>query len=336
MILAPVFLRQLAENNPPIAPVYLIYGEEPLYVRRATDALRAYLQAAGFAERETFDADARFDWDGLRMETQSGSLFAEQRIIELQMPTGNPGKAGTEFIQEFCNQNQQDMVLIVYCEKLDSRQTKAKWVQAIEAAGMVVQAKPLEAHELPNWCIQQARRFGLTLEHEAASFLADQIEGNLLAADQELEKLSLIKPAGATISLQDVEQIVMDQSHFQLFALSKFLLLGQAKQALHILNRLKQEGDTEAPVVLWLLARELRTLLELVQKQQQMPLPQVMKAMRIWSSKQGEYRQALNRHNLAKIQNLLQQAYQIDRQIKGMETGDAWLGLSDLTMKMAS
>ncbi|WP_044406233.1 DNA polymerase III subunit delta [Thiomicrospira microaerophila] len=337
MILAPALLKQLAQAQMVLPSVMLVYGEEPLYIRRVTDSLRQALVQQGFDQRDRFDIDAQFDWQGLLMETQSGSLFAQKRIIELSMPTGNPGKEGGAFIQAWCNQPAQpemDLVLIIYCERLDARQTKSKWVQSIESAGLVVQSKPIEPRELPKWCQHQAQNLSLQLDYDAACLLAERVEGNLLAADQELEKLALIKPAGSQVNLQDIEQKVVDQAHYQLFALSSLLLLGKVKDGLHVLQRLKQEG-TEAPIVLWLLTKELRLLSELVQKQQQMPLPQVMKNLRIWSSKQQEYTQALRRQNARHWQDCLLQAYQIDRQIKGLQTGDPWLGLADLLVNMA-
>lgn len=335
MILAPAFLKQLAQGSVTIPQVLLVYGEEPLYIRRVSDALRQTLREQGFEQRDQYDVDAQYDWGELQMETQTGSLFAERRIIELQLPTGNPGTAGTAFIQAWCNQavqSQPDIVLVIYCERLDSRQLKSKWVNAIEAAGLVVQAKPLELRELPAWCQQQAQRLGLQLDSDAAALLAERIEGNLLAADQELQKLALLKTGQVT--LQDIEQMVVDQAHYQLFALSSIMLLGKAAEALHILQRLRQEGS-EAAVVLWLLTKELRQLIELAQKQQQMPLAQAMKAMRIWSSKQTEVSQALRRHDRQYWENCLLSAYAIDRQIKGGRPGDPWLGLSDLVMKIA-
>jgi DNA polymerase III subunit delta len=337
MILAPAFLKQLAENKLQLPLIMLVYGEEPLYIRRVTDALRKHLRAQGFEQRNVFDVDAQFDWQGLAMETQTGSLFAEKRIIELAMPTGNPGKDGTAFIQAWCNQPAiaaNDMMVIVYCERLDSRQTKSKWVQAIESAGLVVQSKPLDSRDLAKWCQLQAQNLSLQLDYDAASLLAERVEGNLLAADQELEKLALIKPTGSQVNLQDIEQMVVDQAHYQLFALSSLMLLGKTKDALHVLQRLKQEG-TEAPIVLWLLTKELRLLIELAQKQRQMSLGQAMKNARIWSTKQQEYSQALHRHNSQSLQDLLLQSYQIDRQIKGLQTGDPWLDLAGLVLKLA-
>ncbi|MFA6698923.1 MAG: DNA polymerase III subunit delta [Thiomicrospira sp.] len=335
MIFAPAFLKQLAQGSLRLPPVVLVYGEEPLYIRRCSDAIRQTLRDQGFEQRDQYDVDSQYDWGGLEMETQTGSLFAERRLIELQLPTGNPGTQGTAFIQAWCNQavqSQPDIVLVIYCERLDSRQLKSKWVNAIESAGLVVQAKPLELRELPNWCQQQGQRLGLQLDSDAAALLAERVEGNLLAADQELEKLSLLKTGQVT--LQDIEQMVVDQAHYQLFALSSIMLLGKAADALHILQRLRQEGS-EAAVVLWLLTKELRQLIELAQKQQQMPLAQAMKAMRIWSSKQTEVSQALRRHDRQYWENCLLSAYAIDRQIKGGRPGDPWLGLSDLVMKIA-
>ena len=337
MILAPAFLKQLAMGKLALPQVMLVYGEEPLYIRRVTDNLRQHLRQLGYDQRDSYDVDAQFDWGGLQMETQTGSLFAEKRIIELNMPTGNPGKDGSGFIQAWCQQPAQaepDILLMIYCERLDSRQTKSKWVNNIEAAGLVVQSKPIDAPAMPQWCQHQAQNLNLQLESEAAVLLAERVEGNLLAADQELEKLALLKPAGSLVTLADIEQMVVDQAHYQLFALSSLMLLGKTRQALHVLQRLKQEGS-ETPIVLWLLTKELRQLIELAQKQQTMPLAQAMKAMRIWSTKQQEITQALRRHNQDYWSQLLMQAYQIDRQIKGTRPGDPWLGLSDLVMKIA-
>ncbi|WFE68668.1 DNA polymerase III subunit delta [Thiomicrospira sp. R3] len=334
MILAPALLKQLAQGRFNLPPILLIYGEEPLYIRRVTDSLRQVLNQQGFEQRDRFDIDAQFDWQGLAMETQTGSLFAEKRLIELALPTGNPGKEGTAFIQAWCktrSKTELEMAVVIYCERLDSRQTKSKWVQAIESAGLVVQAKPLAQPELVRWCQQEAHAQQLQLDTEAAALLAERVEGNMLAAEQELMKLSLRYPAGQVISAQDIAEQVVDQAHYQLFALSGLLLMGEAKQALHVLHRLQQEG-TEAPIVLWLLTKELRTLIELAQANN---LNLAMKEQRIWSAKQAEYRQALSRHPLKIWHRLLIDAYQIDRQIKGLQLGDPWLGLADLVMKIA-
>lgn len=342
MITAPAFIRQIQQAGFQVKPLILIYGEEPLYVRLALDALREALKAQGFMQRDRYDVEGQFNWQDLQMDTQAMSLFADKRIIELDMPKGSPGREGGEFIRDWLNQQQGVMesgaeletVVIITSEKLDSRQTKAKWYQAIEAQGLVVQSKPIEGHALVQWCQKRATEHDLQLDNEAAAELAQRVEGNLLAADQELEKLALLFPKGTQLTATEIQQSVADQAHYQLFALSTAMLLGKTQHALQILHRLHQEG-LEAPVVLWLLSKELRTLIAICQKQQATNLSQVYKQLRIWSSKQNEFNAALRRHNLDYWQSLLGLAMQIDFQIKGMNSGDEWVSLSDLVFKIA-
>lgn len=337
MIMAPAFLKQLQNPQFEIKPITLIYGEEPLYVRRALDGLRGLLKAQAYFQRDRYEVDASFKWGDLKMETQAGTLFADRRIIELDMPKGAPGKEGGAFIQEWVNalhDQPPEICLILTCEKLDSRQLKSKWVQAIEAHGWVVQSKPIEGIGLIKWCQNRAQEAGLSLDEEAAGLLSERVEGNLLAADQEVEKLALLFPAGTALTAQNIVDNVADQAHYQLFALSTAMLLGRTQYALQILHRLQQEG-LEAPIVLWLLSKELRQLISIAQKQQTLSLSQVYKQLRIWSSKQGEFSAALQRHDLAYWQGLLNVALQVDLTIKGLRKGDEWLGLSELVFKIS-
>jgi len=341
MILASAFLNQLQADNMAIKPIYLLYGEEPLFLRDSFDGLRNKLIAQGYMAGESYEVDANFDWQGLQMDTQAGSLFAETRMILVNMPKGSPGREGGKFFQQWCEfvKNQPpEIVLVVMCERLDSRQSKAKWVAAIESAGLVVQAKPVPSNALPGWCQNQAQKQGLSLEPEAASLLADRVEGNLLAADQELTKLSLSLPAGSVVTAQHIQAHVVDQAHYQLFALATSMLNGKTAHSVQMLTRLQQEG-IEPPVVLWLLSKELRQLIELAQLTQQVSLNQAFKQCRIWQSRQGEYSQAMQRHGLLKWQTLLKQALQIDMMIKGIQPTlsdrEVWFGLSDLVAKIA-
>lgn len=347
MILASAFLRQLQAPQFAVQPIFLLYGEEPLFLRDATSGLKQRLQAVGYQAGDTFEVDSNFDWQSLKMETQSASLFSDTRFIVLNMPKGSPGKEGAEFFQFWAKQSQPnpEVCLVVLCEKLDARQTKAKWMQAIESCGVVVQAKSVPTQEVPNWIHQRAQLNGLQLTPEAANLLAERTEGNLLAADQELIKLSLLlsdanQPAGqiAQVDAQQITERVVDQAHYQLFALSSSILTGRLENSLHRLQRLQQEG-IEPPIILWLLTKELRVLLELQTLTGRMNFAQACKQLRIWSSQQAEYGQALKRASLSVLQQGLQQALQIDRKIKGIQptTSDAeiWLGLSDLVIKMA-
>lgn len=347
MILASAFLRQL--QSPQFQPlsVYLLYGEEPLFLRDATQGLKQRLQELDFERGEVFDVEQGFDWMGLQMESQSSSLFAQQRFIVLNMPKGNPGKEGSAFFQFWAEQSasNSEICLIVLCDKLDSRQIKSKWVQAIEGCGVVVQAKQVPAQEVPNWIHQRAATNGLQLSQEAANILAERTEGNLLAADQELIKLSLLlstenSPAGQMVQVEakHIVDRVEDQAHYQLFALSSSMLAGQLNASLQRLFRLQQEG-IEPPIVLWLLTKELRVLIELQQLSSRMSFAQACKQMRIWSTQQSDYRQALNRGTVEVWNQALRLALQVDRRIKGIEKtlneSEIWLGLSEIVVKIA-
>lgn len=341
MILASAFLNQVNSGNIEIKPIYLLYGEEPLFLRDSLDGLKKQLFDQGYMTNESYDVDASFDWQSLQMDTQAGSLFSESRMILINMPKGSPGRDGGKFFQDWCAYVQAlppEIVLVVLCERLDNRQVKSKWVTSIESAGLVVQAKPVPSNALPGWCQNQAQKQGLTLESEAANLLADRVEGNLLAADQEITKLSLSLPQGSVITAQDVLEHVVDQAHYQLFALATAMLNGNTAYSVQMLSRLQQEG-IEAPVVLWLLSKELRQLIELAQLTQQVSLNQAFQKCRIWQSRQGEYNNAMQRHNLQQWQALLKQALQIDMMIKGIKPTlndrEVWFGLSDLVAKIA-
>lgn len=348
MIPAQAFLNQVQAAQFSLAPIYLFYGEEPLYLRDCGDALRNRLKQEGFIGGETFEVDAGFDWQALQMETQSGSLFADRQFLIVNMPKGTPGKDGAAFIQQFCHYHNQanqpaEMVLLLFCEKLDNRQLKSKWVQAIEAAGLVVQTKPVSQEALPKWVAQRGQSLGLQLNQEAASLLAERTEGNLLAADQELIKLSLLLPPSQgqfqAVDAEMILQNVVDQAHYQLFALSGAMLHGQRNNSLQILQRLQQEG-IEAPVILWLLSRELRILSELQLLSQQASLAQAFKHCGVWQVNQAQYRQALQRQNYAAWQGHLQSALQVDLKIKGIDPNNSeqevWSALKELVIKIAS
>lgn len=345
MILASAFLNQLQQGTVGLKPVYLFYGEEALFLRDCVDGLRHHLQSQGYLFGDRYEVDAGFDWQSLQMETQAGSLFSEQRVVMVSMPKGSPGTEGTKFIQEWANLHQAqdglapEVIVLLECEKLDSRQVKSKWVSAIESAGLVVQAKPVPIQALPGWCQQKANQYGLQLEAEAAALLAERVEGNLLAADQELIKLSLLYPADSLISAQVIAETVVDQAHYQLFALASAALVGRLDYAQQMLTRLRQEG-LEAPVILWLLAKEIRQLVELSQLSQKMPLGQAYKQLRIWQSRQNEVGSALHRHDEQYWQALLKEALDVDLKIKGvrktLNAEEVWMGLAGLVNKLAT
>lgn len=340
MIAASAFIKQLQSKQAfQVKPLILIYGEEPLFVQLAQDALREKLKENDYLQRDRFEVDGNFKWQNLQMETSAGSLFADKRIIELNVPTAKFGREGGAFIQSWLKMQHDvppEICIIILCEKIDFKQTKSKWFQSIEASGMAVQSKPIEGQSLIHWCQNKATELNLQLDREAASLLAERVEGNLLAANQELEKLSLLFE-NKTLTVQAIQESVADQAHYQLFALSSAMLSGRVAYALQILNRLRQTGLEQA-VILWLLSKELRELINISQKQQTQSLGQIFKQLRIWQSRQAEYSSALNRHNLAELQSFLSIALEIDLNIKGIRPGfgknDAWVGITDLVYKI--
>ncbi len=340
MITAPAFIKQLKANlNFAIKPITIIYGEEPLYVQLALDSLRAFLKSNDYLQRDRIEVDGNYKWQDLEMETAAGSLFADRRIIELNVPTAKFGRDGGAFIQQWLKRQHDlppEICIIILCEKIEFKQTKSKWFQAIEAHGLAVQSKNITGQNLIGWCQNKAKEIDLVLDNEAATLLAERVEGNLLAASQELEKLNLLF-AGQTLTAQHINDSVADQAHYQLFALASAMLNGRVQYALQILNRLRQSG-LDQTVILWLLSKELRQLIELSEKQQTQNLGQVFKQLHIWQSRQTEYSAALNRHNLAELQSLLSVALEIDLNIKGIRPGygkdDAWVRISDLVFKI--
>jgi DNA polymerase-3 subunit delta len=343
MINATAFIKQLStSSNFVIKPLILIHGEEPLYVQLALDGLRLQLKNNDYLQRDSFEVDGNFNWQELQQETATGNLFADRRIIELHAPTAKFGRQGGAFIQNWLkivHGTFPEICIVIICEKIEFKQTKSKWFQAIETGGLVIQSRIIEGQNLITWCQTKAQDLGLSLEPEAALLLSQRVEGNLLAANQELEKLSLLFK-GQTLNAQHINESVVDQAHYQLFALSNAMLNGKVEYSLQILNRLKQSG-LEQPVILWLLSKELRELINLSQLQQTQPLEQVFKQLRIWQSRQAEYRAVLNRHGLAYLQSLLSIALAIDLNIKGIRQAqgygknDAWLGITDLVFKIA-
>src|SRR6266403_1577774 len=244
----------LARN---LAGIYLISGDEPLLVGEAADAVRAAARAAGYADRTVFFIDRSFAWDELRHASQSLSLFAERRLFELRMPSAKPDK-GAQQLADLAAQPPPDVVCLVVTDKLDKKASEAPWVRAVEKHGVWVPVWPVETAALPAWLRTRARQLGVTVEPAAAQLIVDRVEGNLLAAKQELEKLSLL--AGAEpISADLVLRSVGDSARYDVFQLAEAAAGGEAERALRVLFGLKSEG-VEPTLILWALVRELRGL----------------------------------------------------------------------------
>ncbi|MEH6473796.1 MAG: DNA polymerase III subunit delta [Halopseudomonas sp.] len=315
----------------PLLPVYLLTGDEPLLIQEAGDQLRSSARQAGFSEREVFHADAGFSWESLLESSQSLSLFSDKQLIELHISNGKPGK-GSDTLTQVLAAPSPDNLLIIYCPKLDASAQRSAWFKAIDKAGAVIQFWPVEPQRLSSWIQQRCRTAGLTIDAGAAQLLADRVEGNLLAAAQEIEKLNLLND-GAPLSEELIIGGVADSARYDVFGLIDAALEAKSARCLKILQGLRAEG-TDAIVVLGSLTWEVRKLLEL--SQQSGPISEAQyKKHRIWGKRKTLVSQALQRLKPSQLEQMLQQCAAIDQAIKGMRRDDPWQLLSAITLQLS-
>lgn len=317
-----------------LAPLYLVCGDEPLQMQEVCDVIRAAARQRGYGARELMHVGAGFDWNDLTRAACSLSLFAEQRLLELRIASGKPGDAGAAALLEYAARPPQDTMLLIICPKPDAATQKAKWFSAVEQAGAVVQVWPVSAAQLPAWIEGRLRARGMQPSREAVTMLAERVEGNLLAALQDIEKLYLLHGAGA-ISAQDVTSAVSDSARFDIYELVDSALAGQTARTTRILNGLHDEG-VESTLVLWALARELRSLASLAYAcEQGMAIESALSSHKVWEKRKPLVKQAVQRHQARHWQRLVQHAAQIDRMIKGVGTGNVWDELLQLSLALS-
>jgi DNA polymerase III subunit delta len=326
-------LRLTAEQLPAalaknMAGVYLVSGDEPLLVGEAADAIRAAARAAGYADRTVFFIDRSFDWDELRHASQALSLFAERRLFELRMPSGKPDK-GAQQLADLAERPPPDVVCLVITDKLDKKAGDAAWVRAVEKHGVWVPLWPVQTAALPAWLRARAKQLKIEIEPAAAQLIVDRVEGNLLAAKQELEKLSLLadgKPIGTDLVLRSVG----DSARYDVFQLAEAAAGGDGERALRVLLGLKSEG-VEPTLILWALVRELRGLWQARERDRLRSADRGSG----WNLAATPSPRALSRLKTLPLPRLLMQAGHADRVIKGLAPGDAWSALTGLTGGLA-
>lgn len=336
MKLSPAQLNRHLQGD--LAPVYVVSGDEPLLCQEACDAIRGAARARGFGERQVFNADASFDWGQLHEAGASLSLFAEQRLLELRIPSGKPGDKGAAALLEYLARPPEDTLLLVSLPKLDGSTQKTKWAKAlIDGPGsQFLQIWPVEAAQLPQWVRQRLAQAGLVATPDAVELIAARVEGNLLAAAQEIEKLKLLARDNQ-VDGDTVQASVADSARFDVFGLIDAALNGEAAHTLRILEGLRGEG-VEPPVILWALARELRLLGGLAQQfAQGIPLDKAFAAARppVWDKRRPLLSRALQRHPASRWNTLLRDAQHIDAQIKGQAPGTPWTGLARLCLLLS-
>ncbi|MBU1332879.1 MAG: DNA polymerase III subunit delta [Gammaproteobacteria bacterium] len=320
-----------------LASAYVVSGDEALLCQEACDAIRAATREQQFSERQVFNAEANFDWGNLLQAGASMSLFADKRLLELRLPSGKPGDKGAAALLEYLARPPEDTVLLISLPKLDGSTQKSKWAKALIEGphSQFIQIWPVDAHQLPQWIRQRLSQAGLSASQEAVDMIAVRVEGNLLAAAQEIEKLKLLAD-GNQIDASTVHASVADSARFDVFGLIDAALNGEAAHALRMLEGLRGEG-VEPPVILWALAREIRLLAGIAQQfAQGIPLEKAFSSARppVWDKRRPLVSKALQRHTASRWALLLQDAQRIDAQIKGQAVGDPWNALALLTLSI--
>ena len=317
-----------------LAPCYLVTGDEHLLVSEALDSIRAAARDKGFTQRESHVATQWFDWASLTASSSNLSLFAEQRIIELRLPTGKPGRVGSSAIVELVERLGPELMLIVSAAKLDKNATSAKWVKAIDANGVFLPIWPVSIRELPGWIAARMRAAGLQPDRTAAGLIAERVEGNLLAANQEIEKLRLLLGEGP-VSAEDVANAVANSSRYDVYKLVDATLEGDARRAIKILGGLRAEG-VEPVIVFWALGRELRLLAGLADAvRQRVDLGSAMQKARVWRNRQGLVRSCISRAPDGTFHRLLKAVGQGDAAAKGQLRADPWQLANDIVLGLA-
>lgn len=336
MKLSPAQLGKHLQGS--LAPVYVVCGDEHLLCQEACDAIRAATRAQGFSERQVFHVETGFDWGQLIEAGASLSLFAEKRLIELRIPNGKPGDKGAAALLDYLARPADDTVLLISLPKLDGSTQKTKWAKALIEGknAQFLQIWPVDAAQLPQWIRQRLAQAGLAADQQAVELIAARVEGNLLAAAQEIEKLKLLAEGGQ-VTVETVQAAVADSARYDVFGLIDAALLGQPEHVLRMLDGLRGEG-VEAPVILWAVAREVRQLANIAQQYAQgTPLDRAFSQARppVWEKRKPLVSRALQRHDAQGWQRLLMAAQGIDEQIKGQAEGDPWIGLSRLCLALS-
>ena len=314
-----------------LRPVYLLAGEE-LLVLEAADALRAQARRLGFAEREVLDVGNHFDWDDLARAAAGMSLFATRRLLDLRLPTGRPGTEGAKAINEFCAKPPPDVTLLITATEWSSKHEGA-WTKNLDAAGALVVFNAPKPHEWAAWVGARLTSRGLSATPDAAALLAERVEGNLLAAAQEIDKLVVLRGegGGGRIDATEMEHLVADSARYDAFKLTDAAFAGDGGRALHILAGLRAEGDELIALMGWLV-NQLQLALRLANAHD---FAAQARAERLWPAREQLFRKALRRAPREHWLQCLARAARIDRIAKGRESGDAWLEAERLIAAIA-
>lgn len=317
-----------------IAPVYLVFGDEPLLVMEAADTIRARAREQGYDERQVLTVEAGFDWNSLLLNANSGSLFASRRILDLRLGEQKPGDAGSKTLRAYAQRPNIDVVLLISAGRLDQNTQKTRWFSDLDRAGVVVQLWPVDARQLPAWCENRLHAKGMRASPDGIRFLARYVEGNLLAAAQEIDKLYMLHGA-VTLSDKQLEAAVEDSARYSIYDLADAALAGRADRCLRIIGGLRNEGN-EPVLVLWALTREVRALAKMrFALDKGLSLGAVLSQNKVWEKRKPLVTRALQRLNDTLCRRLISDCARIDKVLKGIEPGNAWDDLLTLSLRIS-
>lgn len=306
-----------------LRPLYVLYGDEPLLVLEAADAIRARARGAGYSEREVLTVLPQFDWGQLLAAGGNLSLFGDKKLIDLRIPTGKPGKEGGAALQQWCQHLSPDNLLLLTLPELDWREEKAAWFTTLANAGVAVKLNAPPRAELPGWIAGRLRRQQQNADPESLKFIAERVEGNLLAAHQEIQKLALLYPAGKLSDAQ-IRDAVLNVARYDIDGLREALLAGDVGRLARTLDGLMQEGEAP-PLVLWAMSEEIRSLTAIrAGLDSGRPVDQLLKEAKVWGARQNAVRRAVQRLDSGALEAALRHAGRIDALIKGIGQGNLW------------
>lgn len=310
--------------------MYLVAGDEPLQREEAADAIRIAAREHGYTDREVLFAERGFDWNQLNAAGANLSLFASKRILEVRLPTGKPGDDGAEALIAYAKDPAPDMLLLVISAKLD--RGGGHWAEALEQGGVRVSIWPMEVKNLPGWIGRRMQKLALNPTPEAVTLIAERVEGNLLAAAQEVDKLLLLHGPGP-VDAAAAREAVADSARYDPYALVDAALAGDPRRTAHILMGLEEEG-TEPTFILWALTREIRSLTGVAWDiRGGLPLQRALAS--VWEKRRTLVQKALGRHHHQDWQKLLALAAHTDRVLKGQAAGRPWDELLNLSVCLA-
>lgn len=319
-----------------LSPLYLIFGDEQMLVEEASDLVRQQVRKLGADKRQVWHIEGRFNWSEIQWQEQTMSLFSSQRLLEIRLPSGAPGKEGGEALRNYAANIAADTTLLIISGKIDARSQKSKWFTELDRVGVTIPIWPINIANLPSWISQRMQQKGLQVNQQVAALIAERVEGNLFAASQEIDKLQLLCPDG-NVDEETVLAFVADNARFEVFGLMDIVFSGQVTKVPRIISRLQAEGLEIMAVfsaVSWSLHRAVNMAIQLEQGER---IERVFASQKppIWEKVRPMMRQALNRHRRPQWQHFLQQMAKIDQAAKGAYQACPWLLLETLCLQVA-